>query len=260
MSLEKIARDIAAGTFPKKSEETLREEAKDNLLQRARAMLTSADTITYPSISAAREVREIVRDLLAVAELSDQIEAMAIRPASAVGTTCESAKLADDLDRLKHLEQTTADGEPDNMGESWHNYAQEFIDNHDMIVAALRVPVPSPAPSREALAGTTTRDQRIHKIYQLISDWYAINSGATAGMRMIELASKIDAALAAQPAPAGENAVERAARDIYDVSKAAIEPGLGLKLCPFEELPERDRKLHMDYARAALGPFLAKER
>lgn len=57
---------------------------------------------------------------------------------------------------------------------------------------------PSPAVER-------TRDQRIHIIYNLISDWYATNSGATAGKKMIELSAKIDAALA-QPATAEETA------------------------------------------------------
>lgn len=47
-------------------------------------------------------------------------------------------KLADELDRLKHLDETTADGEPDNMGESWHNYAGHLIEHHDVIVIALR--------------------------------------------------------------------------------------------------------------------------
>ncbi len=47
-------------------------------------------------------------------------------------------QLADELDRLKHLEETTPDGEPNNMGESWHDYVGCFLDHHAEIIAALR--------------------------------------------------------------------------------------------------------------------------
>ncbi len=65
----------------------------------------------------------------------------------------ELVKLADELDRLAEVEATTPDGEPDNMGESWHEYAQCFIDHHYQIVTALRLAPAALAarPDREGL-------------------------------------------------------------------------------------------------------------
>lgn len=54
-----------------------------------------------------------------------------------------------------------------------------------------------------------------------------------------------------------EEMVRAATLAVYAVSAKAIEPGLGIKVCAFDELPERDKKLHEDYARAALEAALA---
>lgn len=51
--------------------------------------------------------------------------------------------------------------------------------------------------------------------------------------------------------------VEKAARAVYAVSVKAIEPALGIPVCKFEDLPERDLNLHQDYARAAITAALA---
>ncbi len=51
--------------------------------------------------------------------------------------------------------------------------------------------------------------------------------------------------------------VDIAARAVYAVSVQAIEPALGIPMCKFEELPERDLNLHRDYARAALQAALS---
>lgn len=46
---------------------------------------------------------------------------------------------------------------------------------------------------------------------------------------------------------------EAIAKAIYEVSRKAIEPGLGMKLCEYEDLEPRDLRLHRDYADAALS-------
>lgn len=54
-----------------------------------------------------------------------------------------------------------------------------------------------------------------------------------------------------------EDTLDIAARAVYAVSVRAIEPALGIPMCKFEELPERDLNLHRDYARAALEAALS---
>lgn len=73
MSLEQIARDMKLGTFPEKSKQTLREE----LLERATAIVLHGRTITYPSITSAEQVRNVMADL--VAELREQKEIESLR-------------------------------------------------------------------------------------------------------------------------------------------------------------------------------------
>lgn len=50
--------------------------------------------------------------------------------------------------------------------------------------------------------------------------------------------------------------LDEAARAAYAVTARYVEPGLGLKLCSFDELSEREKQLHRDYA--AAGPSADK--
>ncbi len=54
-----------------------------------------------------------------------------------------------------------------------------------------------------------------------------------------------------------EETLDIAARAVYAVSVQAIEPALGIPVCKFEELSERDLNLHRDYAKAALEAALS---
>jgi len=54
-----------------------------------------------------------------------------------------------------------------------------------------------------------------------------------------------------------EEMVRVAAKAVYQVSVDAIQPGLGIQMCKFSDLPARGLKLHEDYARAAITAALA---
>lgn len=71
----------------------------------------------------------------------------------------ELLKLADELDRLREVERTTDDGEPDNAGDSWNEYAGHFVDHHAEITAALRQAASVERAEPQGLCDTTLTER-----------------------------------------------------------------------------------------------------